>query len=472
MRRRAFVFGLKHERPYAALFFHTRYLQLEVSLDQMPDPLPLALSHIQSHLELLMQNGLHIVSAMPNWLVMAAPLFYGDGGTPNPPRPAPAPQDLVSGESAFHYWHVSPMDSTFPLDPGGAENVQVVILDTAQNPDRVLAASARPEFRRNPLLQNLAENLRRENGSFAIEYDRYPLTDQVHGGRDLNGDPRYYRIPDHGLFLAGLIRDIAPRVPIRLIRMLNDYGGSDLYTLYAVLSDLERELSNGSIARLVLNLSITIMPDIRRLPYIWLEDRQWHSNLLPGALRVLDHIEEGLRLLFQCIAEYDVLIVASAGNDSLVANKQDRFPRPPRAPARYNSTLSVASVNSLEQGSLFSNTANIAPYDSGIATFGGEMYGAADPQGFPDAVRGLYISSIFPGGEQNMTAWADWSGTSFSTGIISALSAHLLAQGWSASQVRSRLGGGYNRVSESVFGGPPDIPRLLANVLRVQQRHI
>ena len=47
-------------------------------------------------------------------------------------------------------------------------------------------------------------------------------------------------MPDHGLFIAGLIRDIAPKASIRLIRILNDLGGGDLYNLFAALTDLEQ----------------------------------------------------------------------------------------------------------------------------------------------------------------------------------------------------------------------------------------
>ena len=42
--------------------------------------MPLALSYLHVHLEQLAQEGLVIVSAMPNWLVTAAPVFYGYGG--------------------------------------------------------------------------------------------------------------------------------------------------------------------------------------------------------------------------------------------------------------------------------------------------------------------------------------------------------------------------------------------------------
>ena len=463
MRRRSFIFGLHRKQPLIALFFHTHHMDPSVR-----DPLPMALSYLQGHLEHLAQSGLHIVSAMPNWLVTAAPLCYSEGGPAIPPRPAPM-LDISAGNSLIG-WHIKLIDQGIPLDAKGAEDVLVAVLDTAQHADRIRSAASRPEFRQNWLLQRLVGDLRNEDGSFVVEYDRYPLTNDVRTGRDYHNDWRYYFMPDHGLSVAGLIRDIAPRARIRLVRVLNDFGGGDLYNLFAALTDLERELVSGSIRRLVINLSLTIMPDIRRLPYIWFDHRQWPTTQLSGAMRVLDHIEKGLSLLFESLQAHGALIVAAAGNDSYSATKQGLPPRPPRAPARYDSTLAVASVNSSFAPSDFSNAANVPPNDQGIATFGGDSYGSVDSNALPDAVRGLFISPTFPSGEQNLSGWADWCGSSFSTPIIGALGAHLMAQGWSASNIVARLTLGQDRRTDSLFGSSPSVPRLLANVLRVQQR--
>ncbi len=465
VRRRSFIFGLHRKQPLIAIFFHARHMDPTVR-----DPLPMALSYVQGHLEHLAQVGLHIVSAMPNWLVTAAPLFYGDGGPAIPPRPSPT-LDVSAPGNTLLGWRVRLLDHGIPLDSKGAEDVLIAVLDTAQHPDRIRSAATRPELRRNWLLQRLATDLRNEDGSFVVEYDRYPLTNDVRTGRDYATEARYYLMPDHGISVVGLLRDIAPHARIRLVRILNDYGGSDLYSLFAALTDLEREIVSGSIRRLVINLSLTIMPDIRRLPYIWFDNRQWPTTQLNGVIRVLDHIEEGLRLLFESLHGHGALIVAAAGNDSSSASEKGLARRPPRAPARYESTLSVTSVNSKFAPSKFANAANIPPLDSGVATFGGESYGATDPNALPDAVRGLYLSPTFPNGEQNTMGWADWSGSSFATPIISAVGAHLMAQGWSASNIVMRLAaGGQERRSENLFGNAPDAPSLLGNIIRVQQR--
>jgi hypothetical protein len=462
--RRSFIFGRHRQQPLIAIFFHA--LQVNPSTQ---DATPLALSYIQSNLESLAQAGLHIVSAMPNWLVSAAPYLYSSGGPAMPPVPAPE-LDVPASTGGLPGWRVSFTDAGLPLHPNGAEDVVVAVLDTAHRSERIRAAVTRPELKRNWLLQQLVADLRNENGSFEIEYDRYPIIGDVCTGLDFYGDPRYYFMPDHGVFVSGLIRDIAPRARIRLIRILNDFGAGDIYNLFAALTDLEQEVISGSIRRLVVNLSLCAMPDIRRLPYIWFDNRQWPSAQLSSAVRVLAHIEEGLRLLFESLHAQGVLIVAAAGNDSLLARKQGQKPRLPRAPARYETALSVTSVNSRYAAAQFANLACLPPLNAGIATFGGDIFGSTDANGLPDAVRGLFISPNFPNGEPNTSGWADWRGTSFSTAIISALGAHLIAQNWSVPQAITRIAAGRERRTDKLYGASPDIPELLANVIRVQQR--
>src|ERR1700692_2847019 len=69
--RRSFIFGQRRQQPLIAIFFHALHVNPSTR-----DATPMALSYIQSNLESLAQAGLHIVSAMPNWLVCAAPFLY------------------------------------------------------------------------------------------------------------------------------------------------------------------------------------------------------------------------------------------------------------------------------------------------------------------------------------------------------------------------------------------------------------
>lgn len=464
--RSSFIFGRHRQQPLIAIFFAVRYV---VAAPGMQDPMPVALSYISSQIEQFAQTGLFVLSAMPNWLVTAAPQLYSDGGPPVPPLPAPR-SELSTAAGAGTGWRFSLNETGLPLNPNGAEDVVVAVLDTAHHANRVRAAVSHPEMRRNWLLQQLVADLRGGSGQFEIEYDRYPIIADVCAGQDIYGEPRYYFMQDHGLFVSGIIRDIAPRARIRLIRILNDYGGGDLYNLFAALTDLEQEVVSGAIRRLVINLSLVAMPDIRRLPFVWFDSRDWPTAQLGGAMRVLTHIEDGLRLLFESLYAQGILVVAAAGNDSCAVRKQGHKPRPPRAPARYETTLSVTSVNTRHAASQFANAACLPSLNAGVATFGGDVYGVTDVHTIPDAVRGLYISPTFPGGDPNTSGWADWRGTSFSTAIISALGAHLLAQSWSTPNALTRIAAGRERRTDKLFGSTPDVPELLANVIRVQQR--
>jgi len=88
---------------------------------------------------------------------------------------------------------------------------------------------------------------------------------------------------------------------------------------------------------------------------------------------------------------------------------------------------------------------------TGVATFGGDGYGSLDANALPDAARVLYIAPTFPSGEPNLSGWADWSGTSFATGIISGLSAHLMARSMPALNVINRLAAGQQTRSDQLF---------------------
>ncbi|HLX59350.1 MAG TPA: hypothetical protein VKR83_20220, partial [Ktedonobacteraceae bacterium] len=145
--RRSFIFGRNRQQPLIAIFFHA--LQLN---SPAQDPMPVALSYVQSNLDQLARSGLQIVSAMPNWLISAAPVLYSSGGPAMPPVPAPQ-VDMPASGGGLPAWRVTFADAGMPLDPNGAEDVVVAVLDSALHPERLRAAVTRPELKRNWLLQ-------------------------------------------------------------------------------------------------------------------------------------------------------------------------------------------------------------------------------------------------------------------------------------------------------------------------------
>src|SRR5258708_11729238 len=113
--RRAFIFGLHQPQPYVALFFHVRHAD-----PTLVDPVPLALTYLQAPLEQLAQQGLALLSAMPNLLVPPAPLLFRDGGPALPPPPAPALDLPASGDAPLG-WHFPFIHHIAQLHPTGPQ---------------------------------------------------------------------------------------------------------------------------------------------------------------------------------------------------------------------------------------------------------------------------------------------------------------------------------------------------------------
>ena len=54
-------------------------------------------------------------------------------------------------------------------------------------------------------------------------------------GKDIYGRLVGFDMPDHGLFIAGIVRDLAPGAAIECMRVLSDYCVGDLATLTKAL---------------------------------------------------------------------------------------------------------------------------------------------------------------------------------------------------------------------------------------------
>lgn len=253
-----------------------------------------------------------------------------------------------------------------------------------------------------------------------------------------------FDIVDHGLFAAGIIKDICPTADIHLIRVLDQCGVGDLFALAQTLVMLPQHFLADSSAdkRLIINLSLMLaLPPEAELNVIW---PTRPANLDLGLAEIIDWLEEQ--------GEGKILVVAAAGNDGLVFST----PPEPRYPARFDSVLSVAALDALGNPSNFSNEGDDSPSTpNGVATFGGRaliaekagrgrvvtkggrtvrQLGSDDVEGIkvattgnkPDAVLGIFGAkqSSFTG-NANKTGWGWWGGTSFATPIISGIAAVL-----------------------------------------------
>lgn len=392
--------------------------------------------------------------ATPNWLWSGVPVPI-HGCPVSPPFPAEH-----SGDSGL--W-----ETTFASLPDRYNNAQgtgvnVFVLDAFPSPQQITEA-AQTAGNQNKLLQSMATGMVNTapfqatppaisvNNTYAVP----DPDDSAVTGKDIYGRLSGFPMADHGLFITGLIRDLAPAANIECIRILNDFAVGDLETLTQVLADIGGSLQNGNFQAqpVVINLSMVVGPPEA-------DQAVLNGQSLPALLG-------GLRTQMQSLAALGVIFVASVGNDSdprdsMMNPNEVRFgPRYPAAFAYENppilEVLPVGALNRAGSPTIYSNY----PGTYGLATMGGEL-----PQPVPwvpsamehkiaqvdqhhlDALRGVYSSTTYPALSRNdhypvslpspggsdyplypapqTNAWACWAGTSFAAPIMTALVARVL----------------------------------------------
>lgn len=246
-----------------------------------------------------------------------------------------------------------------------------------------------------------------------------------------SGSTAATNINDHGLFVAGLVHAIAPESDIQLVRVINEYGCGDLYTLNEALLRFIEEVGRDrkTLDGAVINLSLGILKP-RTADAIGATERQNELQVdereMVAARDALEILEEdpieSLRAALLLARAEGIVVVAAAGNDSYPEIK----PLPPQIPAQYPFVLGVAASNARRERACFSNWGDVsAPGGDGgpneklglaCASKVGECSGDCD-----EAVISLALSSP--------TDYAYWSGTSFSAPMVSGLAALVLENG-------------------------------------------
>jgi hypothetical protein len=378
------------------------------------------------------------IPAIPNMFWSAS-----DDPTHGCPVAPPIPVEESAGQ-----WHITLPGIPQALQNATGEGVTVFVLDTLP-PAQQIQQAAQNAGNNNMLLQGLVENA-------VFNYDR--LSDDeaanpeqlVTTGKDINGKLVGFPMPDHGLFVAGIVHDIAPAAKIECVRVLSNYGVGELKTLAAALSDIQNRMAAGADLEgqpVVINLSLLVMPP---------ENETCVPEFTP---EIKQRVREELAHLLGRLIDNKAVIAASAGNDS---DPRDTMMNPngvrywARYPAYFaydtefplQGIIPVGAVNGQGQDASYSNY----PGPDGVATYGGEVPTIISQGGSsgtqvampPDALRGVYTSPTYPAlspddpapitspqgfheyPAPNPYAWAYWSGTSFATPIISALAARTL----------------------------------------------
>src|SRR6266567_457329 len=387
--------------------------------------------------ELSQESGGHIVAtvAAPVWLSGGT----GDGITQGCPLTPPMPvSDSCSN------WHIELPDLSPDLQSKTGEGVTVFILDSF--PERgVIERAARDAGDDNLLLREVNETVEFDYNfmSGIKNVQEMGDTQGTFVGKDVYG--RHYPIllADHGLFIAGIVHDVAPEASIECIRVLNDLCVGDVQLISKALWNIYlRKVSPASMPQaapldgkpVVINMSLVIPTD-----------EELKSKNVDPTSGALQDIRANLFYLIKALTELEVIVVASAGNEADLremsgGNRPDAL-RPAawgNEPYQLEGIVPVGAVN----GSGKATSYSCYPGNRGIATYGGEVPKVPLPTSnnpsvdTSDMLRGIYSSVEYPPlsadpPEQYYTApddhaWAYWVGTSFATPIISGLAARIL----------------------------------------------
>jgi hypothetical protein len=357
------------------------------------------------------ESPYRLKSISPDWL--ASDLHHGKatGGPGSLPAYKPAP---TGTQHKFQLKGSNALDCLLPFRQPGAE---VAVLDT------VRALTEFPSHL-NAIFTNM---------DVVFHTHRDDLDEQVWDSLGAYTQfPYHYLMPDHGPFIASIIRFIAPSVKIRLYEVLTQFGIGSFVSIAQGVLDAVSQRTNIATP-LVLNCSFMLDHDISDLT------RKMETLRKPDNITLL---EMSMQDVFHWATDVapDVTVVASAGNDAQAF---------PRYPAAFENVLSVAALpkNNPRDGA---DNYQRAPYSNrahsnsstknrafSLATFGGGLVsGSLAPTG---GVLGVYIG-VFPTrdpdgtfsqtGAANTTGYGQWSGTSFAapviTGYIVALNSELV----------------------------------------------
>jgi hypothetical protein len=385
-----------------------------------------------------------ILAAAPNWYCGAS----NGGSNPNgpvttgcpltPPIPVAAEAKCASSTGL---WPIRLPELAHELKTRTGDGVPVLVLDSLPSENDIKRA-AQAAGEHNLLLLDLMNNVTFTRPDLPEILER-PSPQQTMTGKDIKGKAVGFRMPDHGLFVAGIIRDIAPNARVECIRVLNDYCAGTVQVLTEQLYEiLQRLLKGGNLygRDVVINMSLVIPDD---------EDVQTSGIDLKLA-------RLGLGIVIQTLSDRDVIFVASAGNegDSRYMKPKGKHPNAlyPAAYAYSPDKTTSLVANMIPVGAVKRNK-KVSSYSCypglrGVSTYGGEI--PAESAIFIDkethmtevdtrtidAVIGVYTQLSYPALSiddpeatypvPNAHGWAYWIGTSFATPIISAIVARAL----------------------------------------------
>lgn len=423
-------------------------------------PVPRIVNLINSRLKELNGLSVPIVAASPVWLCGST---QTEGPKPQgcpaiPPIPVEADQSCPSKPG---YWPITLPGLSSKMQSTTGKGVTVFIFDTLPQPGQIAAAAAGTGGN-NKLLQDVSNNVIPHSHYFKLPNNlENPGPKLPKTGKDIYGRLVGFDMPDHGLFIAGIVRDLAPGATIECMRVLSDYCVGDLATLTKALELIHNRMlrqnpdtkfTQGDLYKrpVVINMSLVIPPTDKEAKKLGFKPKL--TNLLRKHL--LDPMNR--------LSELGVVFTASSGNEGdLRVGSKAMNPKHVRPFALYPSAFAynvppdpvprIIPVGAV-RGDRSPASYSCYPGKKGIATFGGEVPDAIPPKPpkrpptptpdcrthaeHIDAVVGIYSSPTYPKLSiddcnptypvPNPNGWTNWVGTSFATPIISAILARIL----------------------------------------------
>lgn len=297
----------------------------------------------------------------------------------------------------------SPADSYVLPGTGGRSPVAVVLPRPSRGPD--------PKRGRRPVVAIVDSGVGDHPWLRTGVKDITPLTIST---LSAEADPGQYEpfdgvldsVAGHGTFIAGIVRQVAPRADILSWRVVAGDGAVAESDLYDALHTLAVEIENGTYAVDVLSLSLG-----------YYHERPWDDD---GTVDLL------LRPAIEAFSRAGVVVVMSAGNES--TNRELSPARFAKDPAPGAPWFSVGARNPNGTLALFSNFGDwVTTWMTGAAMVSATppFRGGLEPVARVDeeddcggVVKGRHRETLDP--DDYRGHFAIWSGTSFAAPHLAA----------------------------------------------------
>lgn len=233
-----------------------------------------------------------------------------------------------------------------------------------------------------------------------------------------------YLMSNHGLFIANIVRTIAPNARIHLIEVLNPYGVGCLESFLKGFATAKQILRGSQSAGNLTVKRAADLPGIINCSFV-IPGPAIHARL-KGQNQNDTPYDAGLSQMISYLTDDDrfAFIVAAAGNDG----KTEPFP------AKFSDAISVGAIQPTDSANTAAWYSDYDPKDPGndVYTLGGtlDVIGESFYSNPNAGILGLFIASKLGGPEPratNTSGWVRWSGTSFAAPIVSGVMALALS---------------------------------------------